>query len=151
MLNKMQIIGNLGADPEVRNTANGGNVANLSIATTDRWKDKSSGEQREQTEWHRVVLFGRLAEVARDHLSKGRQVYVEGKLQTKKWQDREGNDRYTTEIVGNELKMIGNSGNGAGRSASPEPQAKANDPSPATANEPTSPSGSVDFDDDVPF
>lgn len=151
MLNKMQIIGNLGADPEVRNTANGGNVANLSIATTDRWKDKSSGEQREQTEWHRVVLFGRLAEVARDHLSKGRQVYVEGKLQTKKWQDREGNDRYTTEIVGNELKMIGNSGNGAGRSASPEPQAKANDPSPATSDEPTSPSGSVEFDDDVPF
>lgn len=106
-VNKTIILGRLGQDPEIRNTASGAAVANLSIATSESWKDKTSGEKKEKTEWHRVVLFNRVAEVARDYLKKGSQVYIEGKLQTRKWQDNDGNDRYTTEIVGNELKMLG--------------------------------------------
>ena len=109
-VNKVTLIGHLGADPEVRHTASGTQVTNIRLATTDSWTDKQSGERQERTEWHRVVLFGRTAEVAGEYLRKGRQVYVEGRIQTRKWQDNEGNDRYTTEVVGNEMRMLGGRG-----------------------------------------
>lgn len=105
-VNKAIILGNLGADPETRSTQGGASVTNLSVATSEKWRDKQTGEQKENTEWHRVVLFGRTAEVAGEYLRKGSKVYIEGRLQTRKWTDRDGNDRWTTEIVGNELKML---------------------------------------------
>jgi len=116
-VNKVILIGNLGADPEVRYTTNGGAVANLRLATSESWKDKQTGETREQTEWHRVVMFGRLGEIAGEYLKKGSKIYIEGRIQTRKWQDRDGNDRYTTEIVSNEMQMLdgrGESGGGGG-------------------------------------
>ena len=109
-INKAIIIGNLGADPETRNMPNGNAVTNLTVATSESWKDKQTGERKENTEWHRVVFFGRLAEVAGEYLSKGSKVYIEGRLQTRKWQDRDGNDRYTTEIVANEMQMLDSKG-----------------------------------------
>ena len=106
-INKVILVGNLGADPELRAMPNGDPVTTLSLATSDTWKDKQTGEQQEKTEWHRVILFRRLAEIARDYLKKGSKLYIEGKLQTRKWQDKTTNqDRYTTEIVGNELQML---------------------------------------------
>lgn len=106
-VNKVIIVGHLGADPEVRFSASGEAICNMRVATSDTWKDKSSGERREATEWHRVVLYRRLAEVARDYLKKGMAVYIEGKIRTRRWQDRDGQDRYTTEIEGSELTMLG--------------------------------------------
>lgn len=106
-LNKVQIIGNLGNDPEVRHTAAGDQVTSITVATTDEWKDKASGEKRQQTEWHKVVFFKKLAEIAGNHLKKGSQVYIEGKIKTKKWTDKDGQDRYTTQIEATELKMLG--------------------------------------------
>jgi single-strand DNA-binding protein len=106
-VNKVIIVGNLGRDPEVRYTPNGESITNVTIATTDTWKDKATGEKKEATEWHRVVFFGKLAEIAGQYLKKGRQVYVEGALRTRKWTDKEGQERYTTEIVANEMKMLG--------------------------------------------
>jgi len=106
-LNKVQLIGRLGADPEARSMPNGSAVTNVRIATSETWKDKQTGDWQERTEWHSVAFFGRLAEVAAEYLRKGSQCYVEGKLRTRKWQDRDGNDRYTTEIVANELVMLG--------------------------------------------
>ena len=106
-VNKVILVGNLGQKPEMRYTQTNTAVATLSIATSESWKHKDSGEQREKTEWHRVVFFGKLAEIAEQYLDKGSQLYVEGKLQTRKWQDKEGNDRYTTEILGNEMNMLG--------------------------------------------
>ena len=106
-LNKVILIGNLGADPETRAMPSGTTVANLRVATSESWRDKQSGEQQERTEWHNVALFGRLGEVAAEYLRKGSQVYIEGRLRTRKWQDKQGNDRYTTEIVGNEMLMLG--------------------------------------------
>lgn len=110
-VNKVILVGNLGSDPEIRATQNGESVATLSVATTEQYKD-ASGQQQEITEWHRVVLWRRLAEVARDYLKKGRQVYIEGKIKTRKWQDKQGQDRYTTEIIGNNLQMLGSSQSG---------------------------------------
>lgn len=106
-INKVILIGALGNDPEIRTTQGGAVIASLSVATNDSIKDKASGEWQERTEWHKVVLFGKMAEVARDYLKKGSQVYIEGRLQTRKWQDKEGHDRYTTEIVGNDMQMLG--------------------------------------------
>ena len=106
-INKVILIGNLGNDPDVRYTASGAAVSNISLATTESWKDKETGEQQDKTEWHRIVFFGRLAEIVAEYLKKGSQIYVEGRLQTRKWQDKEGNDRYTTEIVANEMQMLG--------------------------------------------
>ena len=106
-VNKVILVGNLGNKPEMRYTQTQTAVATLSIATSESWKDKESGEQREKTEWHRVVFFGKLAEIAEQYLDKGSQLYVEGKLQTRKWQDKDGNDKYTTEILGNEMNMLG--------------------------------------------
>jgi single-strand DNA-binding protein len=113
-INKVILIGNLGADPEVRSFPSGGQVANLSVATNDSWRDRQSGEQKDKTEWHRVVLNGRLAEIAQQYLKKGSQVYIEGRLQTRKWQDKQsGQDRFTTEIVALEMRMLGGRGGGA--------------------------------------
>src|SRR6056300_801500 len=113
-INKVIIVGNLGQDPETRHMPSGGAVTNLSIATSETWKDKQTGEQKENTEWHRVVFFNRLAEIAGEYLKKGSKVYVEGRLQTRKWQDKDGNDRYSTEIVANEMQMLDSRGGGGG-------------------------------------
>ena len=153
-VNKAIIVGNLGRDPEVRYSASGNPIANVSVATTDTWRDKQSGERQEKTEWHRVVFFGRLAEIAGEYLRKGSQVYIEGRLQTNKWQDKEsGQDRYTTEIVANEMKMLGSRGGGGEMSGSDTGGAG----SRAPANRASSPAGNpgsggdLDLDDDIPF
>lgn len=118
-VNKAIIIGTLGRDPEVRYTAGGSAVANLSVATSEQWKDKNTGEKKEQTEWHRVSIFGKLAEIAGEYLKKGSHVYIEGRIQTRKWQDQNGHDKYTTEIVANAMQMLG------GRSGGEQEPAKA--------------------------
>jgi single-strand DNA-binding protein len=147
-VNKAIIVGNLGRDPEIRYAASGAAIANVSIATTDSWKDKQTGENIDKTEWHRVVFFGRLAEIVGEYLKKGSQVYVEGRLQTRKWQDQNGQDRYSTEIVANEMQMLG--GRGAGGAAADNfdqtPRAPATPAPTAAADMPT-----TDFDDDIPF
>jgi len=114
-INKVIVLGNLGQDPEVRYTQSGAAVTNISIATSEQWKDKNSGEDVIKTEWHRIVFFGRLAEIAGEYLKKGSQVYIEGKLQTRKWQDQQNQDRYTTEIVANEMQMLGAKSGGQGQ------------------------------------
>lgn len=147
-INKVILVGNLGADPEKRETPNGVSVTNLRVATSEQWTDKNSGEKRENTEWHRVVLFGRVAEVAAQYLSKGSQVYLEGKIQTRKWQDQEGNDRYSTEIVANDLQLLGGRSESAGGGQNAGRQSGA----PAPQNKPeTAPAGPGFDDDDVPF
>ena len=113
-VNKAIIVGTLGQDPEVRYTANGGAVANISVATNESWRDKATGEAQERTEWHRIVMFGKLAEIAQQYLKKGSQAYFEGRIQTRKWQDNEGKDRYNTEIVANEMQMLGGRSGGGG-------------------------------------
>jgi len=150
-VNKVILIGNLGADPEIRYSASGSAVCNLRIATTDNWTDKQSGEKREQTEWHRVVMYQRLAEIAGQYLKKGRQVYIEGRISTRKWQDKEGQDRYTTEIIANEMKMLGNRegmGDPAGGASSP-PAASTYNPAPAASAK--KPAFDEFGEDDIPF
>lgn len=142
MLNKVQLIGNLGTDPETRFMPNGGKVTNISLATSRRWKDKTSGEKREATEWHRVIFFNRLAEIVEEYCKKGNQIYLEGRLQTRKWQSQDGQDRYTTEILADTLHLLGRKGDGPGAAPNPPPTAQA--PS-------TPPSPSDDYDDDIPF
>ncbi|GMQ76900.1 MAG: single-stranded DNA-binding protein [Gammaproteobacteria bacterium] len=149
-VNKVILVGNLGADPETRYTAGGSAVTNVRLATTDSWKDKQSGEQQERTEWHRVVFFGRLAEIAAEYLRKGSQIYVEGRIQTRKWQGQDGQDRWTTEIVGNDMQMLGSRG---GASSSPPPdfdsgQSGASDSGSAS---PKKAATVEEFDDDIPF
>lgn len=138
-INKVILIGNLGRDPEVRYTPNGNAVANISIATSESWKDKQTGEQQERTEWHRVVMFGRLGEIAGEYLKKGSKVYVEGKLQTRKWQDQNGQDRYSTEVIANEMQMLDSKGGGERPTVAQREEGQQ--------------AGSVplDFDDDIPF
>ncbi len=149
-INKVILVGNLGADPETRYTASGSAVTNIRIATSESWRDKQSGEQQERTEWHRVVFFGRLAEIAKEYLRKGSQVYVEGRLQTSKWQGQDGQDRYTTEIIANEMQMLGGRGDGGGASRGPRGDDSAPARStPQPARESTAPA--EDFDDDIPF
>jgi single-strand DNA-binding protein len=155
-INKVILIGNLGADPETRAMPSGTTVANLRVATSESWRDKQSGEQQERTEWHRVALFGRLAEIAAEYLKKGSQVYIEGSLRTRKWQDKQGNERYSTEIIGNELQMLGGrGGGGAGAGAGAPERGGA---APAYAEEHSGGGGggggasrSEEFDDDIPF
>lgn len=113
-INKAILIGNLGVDPETRHTAGGNAVTNIRIATSESWRDRQSGEQQERTEWHRVVLFGKLGEIAGEYLRKGSKVYIEGRIQTRKWQGQDGQDRYTTEIVANEMQMLDSRGGGGG-------------------------------------
>ena len=154
-LNKVMLIGNLGADPEVRYTAGGAAVANVRLATADSWRDKDSGETQERTEWHRVVFFGRLAEIVEQYVKKGSQIYIEGRLQTRKWQDKDGNEKFSTEIVASEMQMLGGrsgAGGGAERSASSfggssgSAGGSSNDSAPRGQAEPP-----MDFDDDIPF
>ena len=150
-VNKVILVGNLGADPEVRYMPNGGAVANVTVATTESWKDKQSGENQEKTEWHRVVFFARLAEIVGEYLKKGSQIYVEGRLQTRKWQDKSGQDRYTTEIVAHEMQMLGSRG-GAGGGGAPAPSSSAPSSSGGAPSGGSSGGGSFDdFDDDIPF
>jgi single-strand DNA-binding protein len=148
-LNKVILIGNLGADPETRAMPSGMTVANLRVATSESWRDKQSGEQQERTEWHRVALFGRLGEVAAEYLRKGSQVYIEGQLRTRKWQDKQGMERYTTEIVGNEMLMLGGRSSGAG-TAAPESRERTDVAETAERVEPAA-RAATDFDDDIPF
>ena len=141
-VNKVILVGNLGQKPEMRYTATQTAVANLSIATTESWKDKESGENRDKTEWHRVVFFGSLAEIAEKYLDKGSSVYVEGKIQTRKWQDKDGNDRYTTEVLGNQLTMLGSK---SSSDSSNQTNSSSNTPFPDDD------SGEGLSDDDIPF
>ncbi|MCL9780519.1 single-stranded DNA-binding protein [Vibrio sp. S4M6] len=173
-VNKVILVGNLGNDPEIRYMPNGGAVANITIATSESWRDKATGEQREKTEWHRVALFGKLAEVAGEYLRKGSQVYIEGQLQTRKWQDQNGQDRYTTEVVvqgfNGVMQMLGGRAQGGapagqpmgqaqggwGQPQQPAPAMQAQQPSAPTqqAPKPTQPQYNeppMDFDDDIPF
>jgi single-strand DNA-binding protein len=138
-INKAILVGNLGQDPEVRYTQGGAAVANISVATAESWKDKQSGEMQERTEWHRVVAFGRLAEIMGEYLKKGSQVYIEGRIQTRKWEDKENNTRYTTEIVANEMQMLGGKTDQSNHKAGGEQQTA---PAKTDTN---------DFDDDIPF
>ena len=168
-VNKVILVGNLGNDPEVKYMPNGGAVTNISIATTENWKDKNTGEKQERTEWHRVVFFNRLAEIAGEYLRKGRSVYVEGNLRTRKWQDQSGQDRYTTEIVAREMQMLGgraDAGDGGGYSSAPaasnqrsgggNPNAPQQNAAPQQNNAPQNAPQQAqnnfdDFEDDIPF
>lgn len=163
-VNKVIIVGNLGRDPEVRYTPNGNAVCNVSVATTRNWKNKDSGEKQEETEWHRVVFYDRLAEIAGEYLKKGRSVYVEGRLKTRKWQDKDGKDQYTTEIIAMEMQMLGSregmgggsssedrgedygGGGGGGQRSAPASRPAANRPA---ASKPAT--GFDNMDDDIPF
>ena len=143
-INKVILVGNLGADPDTRYMPSGSAVTNLSIATSESWKDKQTGEQKERTEWHKVAMFNRLAEIAAEYLRKGSQVYIEGKLRTRKWQDRDGNDRWTTEVIADEMQMLGGRGGGGGAA----PMSSGPDSGPPSGPPDTGPD---DFDDDIPF
>jgi single-strand DNA-binding protein len=148
-VNKVILIGHLGQDPQQRAMPSGKAVVNLRVATTDQWRDKQTGENKEATEWHNVVMFDRLAEIAAEYLRKGSQIYVEGKIRTRKWQDKEGNDRYTTEIVANEMNMLGGRG-AADRGAAPAPDRSRSRSEEAAAR--AEPAGVAEsFDDDIPF
>jgi single-strand DNA-binding protein len=149
-VNKVILVGNLGADPETRAMPSGSSVANVRIATTESWRDKQSGEQQERTEWHRVALFGRLAEIAAEYLHKGSQVYIEGSLRTRKWQDKQGNERYTTEIVASDMQMLGGRGGaGAGGGSGSTPRESVGDQ--ASSGGAAGTAEHEDFDDDIPF
>jgi single-strand DNA-binding protein len=166
-VNKVIIVGNLGKDPETRYAPSGDAITNITVATTDSWKDKSTGEKKEATEWHRVVFFGRLAEIAGEYLKKGRSVYVEGRLRTRKWQDKDGQDRYTTEIVADQMQMLGSregmgggagmdegGGSGAGGGARSSGGERGERPSGGSSKAPAKkPAGAGfdDMDDDIPF
>ena len=141
MINKVILVGNVGRDPEIRYTPSGDAVANFSVATSERWKDKNSGEMQERTEWHRIVAWRRLGEICGEYLSKGRQVYIEGKIQTREWEDKDGNRRYTTEIIANEMKMLGPKEGGGGYKPAEPPGAKEYDGPPLQSEQ----------EDDIPF
>jgi single-strand DNA-binding protein len=147
-VNKVILVGNLGADPETRYMPSGDAITNIRLATTDRWKDKASGEMKEATEWHRVAFFGRLAEIAGEYLKKGSPVYVEGRIRTRKWQDKEGQDRYSTEIVADNMQLLGSRG-GAGEPAAPR---EGNSPGGMKqVQKKSTPGGLAEMDDDIPF
>src|SRR3954452_11405604 len=157
-VNKVIVIGNLGRDPEIRYTPNGNAVCNVSVATTRTWKAKDSGDKVEATEWHRVVFYDRLAEIAGEYLKKGRSVYVEGRLKTRKWQDKDGAEKYTTEIIAEEMKMLGGrEGMGGGADDRGQPSGYGNRPHPASRPAavakaaPKSSTGFDSMDDDIPF
>ena len=154
-INKVILVGNLGQDPDTKAMPSGMTVCNIRIATSESWKDKTSGEMKEQTEWHSVAMFGRLAEIAGEYLKKGSQVYIEGRLRTRKWQDKSGNDRYTTEIVANEMQMLGGrAGGGGGGMGGGESRGEGR-PAPASTGgggrAPAQGPEESPFDDDIPF
>ena len=146
-VNKVILVGHLGKDPEVKYLPSGSAVANVTIATSESWKDKQSGDKQERTEWHNVVFFGKLAEIVGEYLKKGAQAYVEGSLRTRKWQDKEGKDRYTTEIVASDMQMLGSKQGGGASYSSREDSSSARG-----SAAPSAPAGgAADFDDDIPF
>jgi single-strand DNA-binding protein len=149
-INKVIIVGNLGGDPETRYMPSGSAVTNLTVATNESWKDKATGEQKDRTEWHKVAMFNRLAEIAAEYLRKGSQVYIEGKLRTRKWQDKSGQDRWTTEIIADEMQMLGGRGGagGGGGGGGSAPMSSGQDSGPPSAPPQAGPD---DFDDDIPF
>ncbi|MBZ0072390.1 MAG: single-stranded DNA-binding protein [Gammaproteobacteria bacterium] len=147
-VNKVILVGNLGKDPEVRYMPNGGAVANVAVATSEQWKDKQTGEQKERTEWHNVVFYQRLAEIVGEYLKKGSQIYVEGSLRTRKWQDKSGNDRYTTEIIASEMQMLGGRGGGGSAAFGGGSKAASGSGSGGGGDEAPFNEG---FDDDIPF
>ena len=148
-INKVILVGNLGNDPETRYMPSGDAVTNISVATSESWKDKQTGEQKEKTEWHKVVMFRRLAEISAEYLRKGSQVYIEGKLRTNKWQDRDGNDRYTTEIIADEMQMLGGRGGGGGSHGAGGGSSSGSSNAPSGGGKSAPPND--DFDDDIPF
>jgi single-strand DNA-binding protein len=148
-INKVILVGHLGQDPQTRAMPSGKSVVNLRLATTDQWRDRQTGENKENTEWHTVVMFDRLAEIAAEYLRKGSQVYVEGKLRTRKWQDKDGHDRYSTEIVANEMQMLGGRGGGQSQGGGYEPREAPAAEAAQGGGRPTS--GGDEFDDDIPF
>lgn len=154
MLNKVILIGRLGADPEVRYLPSGDAITSVRLATSRRWRDRNTGERKEETEWHRVVFFGGLAKIAGEYLKKGSQAYVEGRIRTQKWQGQDGQDRYTTEIVADEMHMLDSRSGGtanysdSGSSSAPSYDSR---PAPATSPAPSAPASFDDFDDDIPF
>jgi len=151
-INKVILVGNLGQDPQSRAMPSGKAVVNLRIATTDQWRDKQTGENKENTEWHTVVMFDRLAEIAAEYLRKGSQVYIEGRLRTRKWQDKEGNDRYSTEVVANDMQMLGGrGGGGGGGSYEREPTPRSGGGATGGSAGGGASGGRDDFDDDIPF
>ncbi len=150
-VNKVILVGNLGRDPEVRYSPNGQAVANVTLATSESWKDKTSGEKQEKTEWHRIVFFGRLAEIAGEYLKKGSQIYIEGRLQTRKWQDKDGKDRYTTEIVANDMQMLGSRGGAGAPSDNFNQDQPADNAAGGAKKATTSTAAAGEFDDDIPF
>jgi single-strand DNA-binding protein len=159
-INKVILVGNLGGDPETRYTASGAAITNITLATSESWRDKQSGETQERTEWHRVVFFNRLAEIAGEYLRKGRQVYIEGSLRTRKWQDQNGQDRWTTEIVANEMQMLGNRGDDMGsrpssgqgfRDSQPQQQRQASPQQQQSQQQQDGPTDDGFTDDDIPF
>jgi len=148
-VNKVTLIGNLGRDPEVRYSPDGAAVCNVSLATTSQWKDRNTGERREETEWHRVVFYNRLAEIVGEYLKKGRSIYVEGRIKTRKWQDKEtGQDRYSTEIIGDQMKMLGGRDDDGGQREAPQRSQPA--PRPQQAQQ-QAPDNLDDLDDSIPF
>ena len=148
-LNRCDFIGRLGKDPEIRYTPNGTAVANFSIAVGEKWKDKNTGEQKEKTEWIRVVAFGKLAEICGEYLEKGKQIYLSGKLQTREWDDKEGNKRYTTEIVANQIQTLGDGNRDGGSGSFGKPQS--NKPQPQVKQQPSGTEWSEPEDSDIPF
>ena len=154
-VNKVILVGRLGKDPEVRYLPDGGAVCNITLATSETWKDKTSGEKQEKTEWHRVTFYRKLAEIAGEYLKKGREIYVEGRLETRKWTDKEGRDRYTTEIIANEMQMLGSRPSGGSEAMESGPKAAAAaEPTAGAAKPAAKKSGGASFDDmddDIPF
>jgi len=152
-VNKVILIGNLGQDPEVKYMPSGGAVTNVSIATTDAWKDKNTGQKQERTEWHRVVFFNRLAEIVGEYLRKGSPVYIEGRLQTRKWQDQNGQDKYTTEIIANSMQMLGSKASAGGSTEFKPQQSESGQQASAPQQQSTQapPQDFDNFDDDIPF
>jgi single-strand DNA-binding protein len=151
-VNKVILVGNLGRDPETRYMPDGAAITNVSVATSFQWNDKTSGEKKEETEWHRVMFRGKLAEVAGEYLKKGSQVYVEGRLRTRKWQDKEGQDRYTTEIVAERMQMLGSRAGGGEPRGEPAMESKAAEPRASGAGAAKKPAGKFDdLEDDIPF
>jgi single-strand DNA-binding protein len=149
-INKVILVGNLGADPDTRYMPSGKAVTNIRIATSDSWKDKQTGDTQERTEWHSIVLFDKLGEIAAEYLRKGSQIYIEGSLRTRKWQDKEGKDRYTTEIVARDMQMLGGRGGAAGGGGGGGGESRAPRSSPAEDRAPA-PATEEEFDDDIPF
>jgi single-strand DNA-binding protein len=154
-VNKVILVGNLGADPDTRYMPSGKAVTNIRVATSESWKDRTTGDMQERTEWHSVVMYDKLGEIAAEYLRKGSQVYIEGKIRTRKWQDKEGKDRYTTEVIADQMQMLGGRGGGGGASSEPRSARQtppaAEDRTPGPADEGGGGGGGGEFDDDIPF